>query len=46
MSIMYKDIEEPVDVISKWPSRVGCKQLTCKQKPPHLRSKVRCKDLV
>jgi hypothetical protein len=27
-------------VIPHWPSRPSCKQITSKQKPPHLRSKV------
>jgi len=39
--ILCKD-DEPIKNISPdWPRRDGCKQITSKQKPPHLRSKVR-----
>jgi len=33
---------EPIQIVTPdWPQRVGCKQITSRQKPPHLRSKVR-----
>ncbi|XP_060843062.1 RNA polymerase II-associated protein 3 [Rhopalosiphum padi] len=31
---------EPIQIVTPdWPQRVGCKQITSRQKPPHLRSK-------
>uniref|UniRef100_A0A2H8TMK9 RNA polymerase II-associated protein 3 n=1 Tax=Melanaphis sacchari TaxID=742174 RepID=A0A2H8TMK9_9HEMI len=37
--MLYKD-DEPIKIVTPdWPERVGCKQITSKQKPPHLRSK-------
>jgi len=34
--------DEPIkSVTPDWPQRDGCKQIISKQKPPHLRSKVR-----
>jgi len=39
-NILYKDVEKPMKTfIPEWPVRVDCKQISCKQKPPHLRSK-------
>ncbi|XP_026812284.1 RNA polymerase II-associated protein 3 [Rhopalosiphum maidis] len=32
--------DEPIQIVTPdWPQRVGCKQITSRQKPPHLRSK-------
>lgn len=41
-NILYKDDKKSIKtLIPKWPIRVDCKQISCKQKPPHLRSKVK-----
>lgn len=40
--MLCKNVEEPIkNIVPEWPSRVGWKQIISKQKPPHLRSKVR-----
>lgn len=39
--MLCKDDKPKQMVIPDWPQRVGCKQITSIQKPPHLRSKVR-----
>lgn len=39
--MLCKDNEPIKNVTPNWPQRDGCKQITSKQKPPHLRSKVR-----
>jgi len=40
--MLCKDDDEPIKAVTpNWPPRNGCKQITSKQKPPHLRSKVR-----
>jgi len=42
-NILCKNVENPIKTfIPQWPSRVDCKQIKCRQKPPHLRSKVKC----
>ncbi|VVC28766.1 Hypothetical protein CINCED_3A001072 [Cinara cedri] len=39
-NILCQDVEKSVKCeIPKWPSRVACKQINSKPKPPHLRSK-------
>lgn len=38
--MLCKDIEEPIKIVTQWPSRVDCNQITSIQKPPHQRSKV------
>lgn len=41
-NILCKDVESPIKtLIPQWPSRVDCKQINCRPKPPHLRSKVK-----
>ncbi|KAL4149738.1 hypothetical protein QTP88_003611 [Uroleucon formosanum] len=38
--MLCKEDDKPIQmVIPDWPQRVGCKQITSIQKPPHLRSK-------
>ncbi|KAL5232736.1 hypothetical protein ACI65C_000146 [Semiaphis heraclei] len=38
--MLCKEDDKPIQiVIPNWPQRVGCKQITSIQKPPHLRSK-------
>ncbi|KAE9541658.1 hypothetical protein AGLY_003649 [Aphis glycines] len=37
--MLCKDVEPIKSVTPDWPQRDGCKQITSKQKPPHLRSK-------
>lgn len=41
-NILKQDDEKPTKHdLPQWPLRLDCKQVTSKQKPPHLRSKVR-----
>jgi len=41
-NILCKDVENPIKtLVLQWPCRVNCKQINCRQKPPHLRSKVK-----
>jgi len=40
--MLCKEDDKPIQiVVPNWPQRIGCKQITSIQKPPHLRSKVR-----